>query len=473
MTLTKRILCLAPILSVYFVSGQNVGIGTTNPKSRLHVADSTVVFSATGDIPFDAGNTPVNGNGRRMLWYADKAAFRAGYAISNEWDKNNIGNYSVALGYGSIANNVGTSAIGFQANASGVYSISIGYQTNAKALASLAVGHNNDISDNPDPNNPLLTDRIFQIGNGDFSGNRGNAMTVLRNGNVGIGTLTPANRLQIGANGVLRIDGPSASGGVQPSFSIGGFGDLQVDAFGTVGGRFIVKENGNVGITNSNPGFPLAIGGPVGDKISLGGSGSGHYGFGTNSNLLIIHSGLSGSDIAFGYGAVATFVEKFRMKGNGAFVVNGDAGTAGEVLQSTGPSSSPVWVTSVYNNTIQISPGSSTPISTDGVWTPLTGMTYTFSTSGNAKVLVFCNVEASPGFCVSCGSTVFHIGVFVDGTLTLNVTNDVANQSFLTFSGNYLASVAAGSHTIDIRAQKTGPSAFFFSHNMILQIIPQ
>ena len=58
-------------------SAQNVGIGTLSPVARLHVADSSVVFTAIGDIPATPGNVPVSGAGRRMMWYPDKAAFRA------------------------------------------------------------------------------------------------------------------------------------------------------------------------------------------------------------------------------------------------------------------------------------------------------------------------------------------------------------------------------------------------------------
>src|SRR4051812_30352673 len=78
---------------------QNVGIGTTNPVARLHVADSNVLFSANGDVPFPVfRNPPVSGQGRRMMWYPDKAAFRAGYVSGANWDKDSIGSYSFATG---------------------------------------------------------------------------------------------------------------------------------------------------------------------------------------------------------------------------------------------------------------------------------------------------------------------------------------------------------------------------------------
>lgn len=61
------------------VFGQNVGIGTTTPNARLHVADSAVLFTGPPIIIsptiFDP---PASGAGSRMMWYAAKAAFRVG-----------------------------------------------------------------------------------------------------------------------------------------------------------------------------------------------------------------------------------------------------------------------------------------------------------------------------------------------------------------------------------------------------------
>ena len=107
-----------------FAQAQNtgVGIGTTTPLARLHVADSAVLFSAAGDVPGTPGLPPISGQGRRMMWYPDKAAFRAGYTSSTDWDYNNIGLYSFAAGYGAIAKGEGSAVLGY-GYASGLYSL--------------------------------------------------------------------------------------------------------------------------------------------------------------------------------------------------------------------------------------------------------------------------------------------------------------------------------------------------------------
>ncbi len=196
-----------PVFYTNFLNGNGyfksrLGISTVNPLAGLHVADSSVLFSAAGDIPGIQAIVPMQGAGRRMLWYADKAAFRAGYVNGAQWDKNNIGTYSMAAGFGTTASQGYSTALGFFSNASGVASTALGNQTTAKAFGSLSIGSLNDNTDNPDPLNPGSTDRIFQIGNG-FGFFPGNAMTVLRNGNVGIGSTLPLSRLHVADSSVL------------------------------------------------------------------------------------------------------------------------------------------------------------------------------------------------------------------------------------------------------------------------------
>ena len=217
---------------------QNVGIGTTQPKARLHVTDSSVVFSATGLALANPRNPPISGDGRRMMWYADKGAFRVGYASGNNWDKIQVGNYSfvsgyasiasgdhsiamglnnnaigiyslalgnnsfantdnsIAIGTGSFANGFSATALGIQNTSNGRYASALGYNNIANALGGTVVGMLNDATDTPDQNDTSSADRIFQVGNGYYDANlddyiRSNALTVLRNGNTGIGTTTP------------------------------------------------------------------------------------------------------------------------------------------------------------------------------------------------------------------------------------------------------------------------------------------
>ena len=132
----------------------NIGIGINTPLALLHVAENSVLFSAAG-LPGSFGNTPISGAGRRMMWYADKGAFRAGYVSGSNWDKDSIGvfsfaagddakaygNRSIAIGALTAANAAGATAVGYQTTAGGLYSTALGFQTTASGTISTALGN--------------------------------------------------------------------------------------------------------------------------------------------------------------------------------------------------------------------------------------------------------------------------------------------------------------------------------------------
>ena len=142
MKLLKQCSFLSVLLIAVTAEAQ-VGIGTTTPLARLHVIDSSVLFSAAGDIPTTPGNTPISGGGRRMMWYPGKAAFRVGYVAFGDWDKDNIGNYSLATGYYTKASGDKSTALGYVTTASGFASTALGDATSASGTGSTAMGTNN------------------------------------------------------------------------------------------------------------------------------------------------------------------------------------------------------------------------------------------------------------------------------------------------------------------------------------------
>ncbi len=187
----------------------NTGFGTATPAARLHVEEGNVVFAAVGDAIADPGNTPASGAGRRMMWYAEKGAFRAGYAGGSQWDKDNIGNYSIALGEGTRASGLAATALGSNSIASGEYTTALGSLANASGANATAIG-------------------TFAAASGDYSTAMGNYVsTGERNGSFIIGDNTIAilsndadNQMMMRFSGgyKLHTDGGSSVGAeLQPN----------------------------------------------------------------------------------------------------------------------------------------------------------------------------------------------------------------------------------------------------------------
>jgi hypothetical protein len=72
--------------------------------------------------------------------------------------------------------------------------------------------------------------------------------------NVGIGVTAPTYRLHVGSgNNTFRVEGPPQGTANPLMASFGGTGDFAIDSNGLPAGRFVVKDNGNVGIGYANP----------------------------------------------------------------------------------------------------------------------------------------------------------------------------------------------------------------------------
>ncbi len=218
----------------------NLGIGVNNPMALLHTEGTG---TGRGNVLFvgeykssNPGNPPATGAGTRMMWYPDKAAFRLGRVAgtgATNWDKDNIGYFSVAMGYNTKAQSLYSIAMGNSTTASNWYSVAIGNSTNALGIGATAmggfttalgeysialglgttaqsfcetvVGMNNTVYSPESYSDWHHNDRLFVIGNGHASGAKSDAMVVMKNGNTGIGISTPS--------ALLHTHGTGTSGG--------------------------------------------------------------------------------------------------------------------------------------------------------------------------------------------------------------------------------------------------------------------
>ncbi|GGG44460.1 tail fiber domain-containing protein [Bizionia arctica] len=117
------------------------------------------------------------------------------YSAANGSNTSASGHNSTTMGILTIASGERSTAIGYGTTASGHTSTAMGWNTIASSHTSLAIGRFN--VGGGSATSWGATDPLFEIGNGISNGSRTNALTVLKNGKVGIGTASPSSRFQI------------------------------------------------------------------------------------------------------------------------------------------------------------------------------------------------------------------------------------------------------------------------------------
>jgi hypothetical protein len=204
----------------------------------------------------------------------------------------------------------------------------------------------------------------------------GEAMRILPPGQgVGIGTTNPLAMLHVmnstgsGSPGGLMVskpglpgpefrgfytglgvlNNPSGNDGVVWNYQNAGikFGTNDIERM-TINSGGTVIIAGNVGIGETNPGFPLNFASAAGNKISLSGnSGGGHYGLGVQSNLLQIHTASVSDNIGFGYGSSGSFTERAKIINDGELGMS----LTGRMQLFTGIGTAGIWLANNANTT--------------------------------------------------------------------------------------------------------------------------
>lgn len=145
--------CAAPAASsggdiTAVAPGAGLQGGGSSGEVSIGLRRSANAFDLSNDAGFvstasrtSAETLAVSGAGRRFFWHGGKGALRAGEIESDDWDEANIGRWSVALGFDTLASAPTSVAMGNAAVATGPVATAIGNSVAALGFASVALGN--------------------------------------------------------------------------------------------------------------------------------------------------------------------------------------------------------------------------------------------------------------------------------------------------------------------------------------------
>ena len=146
---------------------------------------------------------------------------------------------STAWGSQTLASGTRATAWGNNAEATGSYSTAAGDYVIAPSGYEMVFGRYNTTYAPDNTPGWDIDDRLFVIGNGTSNTQRSNALTILKNGNFGIGTDDPIHSFDIRANSVFNNDGMDY--------------DFRVESDNHGYMLFVDAGNNRTGIAESNP----------------------------------------------------------------------------------------------------------------------------------------------------------------------------------------------------------------------------
>lgn len=243
--------------------------------------------------------------------------------------------------------------------------------------------------------------------------------------------------------------------------------------------RMRVMGNGNVGIGVTDPQFKLDLADRMRIRSGGGFSSAGLYLNNSNNSASPAFIGMDDDTHVGFWGSGVGW--KFSMNTQtGALKINGSEGSPGQVITSNG-SSQTTWSSptkAIYDNTImKTQTGSDLVLTSTGVDIP--NLTYTFTISGNAKVLVRPNIFAYTGSCAFCSYSSLFIDIQVNNAAQTTMFTEIPNGQKNHWMEEYLLQLGPGTYTIKLVASALGPTTNIMAgtwtekSRMVIQVIPE
>lgn len=381
---------------------QNVGVGNTNPQARLDIA------KPGGDTP--TLNIRGSVNLSQFNFGSNEDTYIRGGKSSSHLILNDNGSGRVGIGM---------STPGFPLNFAGIVGDKISLYGNTGSHYGFGI-QNGQLQIHTDG---ASSDILFGYGSSNSFTER---MRIKGNGNVGIGTNAPVNRLDIA--GLNNWD--------------------------------LINTEGDVRI--GSPNYRLKFG------VALGGGGAGHAAIMQSGGLGILSLGANSMSLL----DINGFANSIDIINNARLRLNGDAGQQYQVLQSNGPYSQPTWGSptfTLYAHTTGLSGTSVNPAEGQEVQIP--GTSRTFQIDGNAQVAISIGVQLYTNSCIACNAADVYLKVYCDGVFQESwyLTNDNAHENRL--CGSTVVSVGPGLHTFTFTVQYYGQTTSFSNSSGIIQAI--
>ncbi|MFZ1530489.1 MAG: tail fiber domain-containing protein [Ferruginibacter sp.] len=271
-------------------------------------------------------------------WYSfaggDRSTTNGNAAISYGF-ANNAGNYSASFGLENNSLGFATFTTGERNRANAKFGAAIGRNNVSNGVSATVVGQYNDSLINVNNSGtPLANDPLFLVGNGSASNARSNALSVLYNGNAGIGNVNPQVRLHIKSalNEAVRIEGPTPyismyDNGIYKGYlqcatdglALGSTSTWPVNFYTNGFKRATILSNGNIGIGVETPLSALHITAPTFDALRVQGPNPAIQMFNGATNVGFIQA--FGNEMTMGSQPGSQVV--FRTNGGAYTVYNG------------------------------------------------------------------------------------------------------------------------------------------------------